>query len=97
MQRRGDRADGKAQLESQRDVDQDARERQDGGENALPAQLLADDRPDDLRPFRRQLEAADVALLQGGDDGVDFLAQVAADFLPVRRTRIMTVWFSAGP
>ena len=48
VQRRRDGADRKADLESERDVDQDAGEREDGRQRALPLELLADDRPDDL-------------------------------------------------
>ena len=48
MQRRGDGADGEADLEPQRDIDQDAGQREHGRQDALALQLLADDGADDL-------------------------------------------------
>ena len=74
MQRRRDGADGEAELEPQRDVDQDAAQREDRRQDPLLLQLLADDRTDDLGPD--DLEVADVRRLQSGDDGVGVLTQV---------------------
>ena len=48
VQRRDDGADREAQLEPQRDVGQDAGQRQHRRQDALPPQLLADHRADDL-------------------------------------------------
>ena len=48
MQRRRDRADREAELEAERDVDQDAGHRQHRRQQPLLPQLLADDGTDDL-------------------------------------------------
>jgi hypothetical protein len=72
---RNDSAHGETELESQRDVDQDACKREDRGQRALPLQLVADDGADDLRALER--EVADVRLADRVHDGVRRAAQLA--------------------
>ena len=79
MNRRDDRADREAELKPERDVQQDADERQDRREHALASQILPDGRPDDLGAGG--LERSDVGGLQRLDDLVGLLAQRPARFL----------------
>ena len=72
-------ADGEAELEPHGDVDQDAAEREHGGERPLPRQLLADTRTDDLGAGH--LELPEIRFVQGRGDGIGRLAQAAARLL----------------
>ena len=75
VQRRRDGSDREADLESQGDVGQDAREREDRRQDPLALELLADDRPDDLGAD--DLERPEIRLLERGHDGIGILTQIA--------------------
>ena len=53
VNRRDHRAQRETELEAQADVDEDAGEREDGRQHALPLQLLPDDRARRPRGLRR--------------------------------------------
>ena len=74
MQRRGDGADRKTELKSNRNVREDAAERQDGRQDSLLLQLFSDDRADNLGADHG--EVADARLLQRRNDGLRFIAQI---------------------
>ena len=94
VNRRDDRADGEAELKAERDVGQDADERQDGGPDALARQLLADRRTDDLGAD--DVELAEIGLLERRLDLIGLVASARLpDSAPTCGTRI-SIWRCAA-